>query len=367
MKKIFFIILVLLSVCCVQAYADGVDSVLDSEARNSIQKIFDNAEIEFNALDVIDKLNSGDFTVEFDSIIKYFKINVTKIFKGDLVFITHIFILVMLSALIENMYTTIKSDRTVNLVVTGIVVLSLINLTYDVAEFSIQMIDRLIMFINSLIPTLMTFLATSGKIGTSGVLNPIMIGVSSVISLIIKSFVIPMSIIGLVLKLTGDVTEKKYLVNFGNQLYKLLKWTLGLVFTIYVGIISIVGVAAPKVDEITLKTTKYAVGSFIPYVGGMLADSVDLILACSTVVKNSVGIAGLAGIISIVAVPCIKIVVKVIIINILSVTVSPVAGKAVVSSINNVSAYLGILLGMLVVVSIMYILSITVIIFVGGA
>ena len=119
--------------------------------------------------------------------------------------------------------------------------------------------------------------------------------------------------------------------------------------------------------KITLKTTKYAVGSFIPYVGGMLADSVDLILACSTVVKNSVGIAGLAGIISIVAVPCIKIVVKVIIINILSVTVSPVAGKAVVSSINNVSAYLGILLGMLVVVSIMYILSITVIIFVGGA
>lgn len=367
MRKIILMILLFLILISGQVCADGVDSVLDKETRNNIKNTFENAGVEFDALDIIDKLNSGDFKVEYKSIAEYVKINVANEFKENFAFISHIFILVMLSALIDNVQLTAKNDKVLNLVVTGVVVLSLITVTYDIAEYSIHMIDRLILFINSLIPTLMTLMATSGKIGTSGMLNPVMIGVSSVISLIIKSFVVPLSIIGLMLKLTGDITNKTYLVNFGNQLYKLLKWTLGLVFTIYVGIISIVGVAAPKVDEITLKTTKYAVGSFIPYVGGMLADSVDLILACSNVVKNSVGIAGLVGILSVVAIPCIKIAVKVISVNILSVAVSPVSGKAVVSSINNVSACLSILLGMTVVVSIMYILSITVIIFIGGA
>lgn len=367
MKKIILIILLFLSVLWGHVYADGVDSVLDNNTREDIRNSFENAGIEFDALNIIDKLNSGDFTLEHEGIVEYIKTNVYKELKENFSFISHIFVLVMLSALIDTVQLSVKKYRTINLVVTGIVVLSLITVTYDIAEYSIQIIDRLILFINSLIPTLMSLVATSGKISTSGILNPVMIGVSSLISLIIKSLVVPLSFIGLVLKLTGDITEKTYLINFGNQLYKLLKWILGLVFTIYVGIISIIGVVAPRVDEITLKTTKYAVGSFIPYVGGMLADSVDLILACSNVVKNSLGIAGLVGIFSVVTIPCIKIMVKVIVVNILAVVVSPVSGKAVVNSINNVSSCLSVLLGMTVAVSIMYILSITVIIFIGGA
>ncbi|MEE1043403.1 MAG: stage III sporulation protein AE, partial [Clostridia bacterium] len=324
-------------------------------------------EIDIDALDLIDKLNSGDFNLDTKNIFDYLIKILSKSFKDNIGFVTGIFVLVMLSSLVDNVHTSFKNEKSAHLVITGVVVLGLIKVVTDVTTFSVEMIDRLILFINSLLPTLMTLMATSGKIGTSGILNPLMIGVSSVISLVIKSYVIPVSIIGLALKLTGLVTEKNYLENFGIQLYKLLKWILGLVFTVYVGIISIIGVAAPKIDEITLKTTKYAVGSFIPYVGGMLADSVDLILVCSEVVKNSVGIAGLLGIISIAVIPCVEIAVKVILTNLMAVMVSPVAGKNVVNSVNCVSACFSVLLGMMVAVSVMYVLSVTVIIFVGGA
>jgi len=369
MKKRFFILCLFLifTYTNTYVYADGIDDAFDAERKNQINESFENAEIDLNPIEIIEKLNSGDFNIEYENIFQYLKIKLTETFKDDFSFLINIFLLVIISSLVESLQSAFKNDKTVNLVVTGIVVLSTINLTYSVAEFCTQMIDRLIMFINSLIPTLMSFLASSGKIGTSGILNPIMLGVSSVISLVIKSFVIPLGIIGLCLRLTGDITDKKHLNNFGNQIYKLLKIFLGLIFSIYVSIISIVGVSAPKIDEITLKTTKYAVGNFIPYVGGMLADSVDLILNCSSVVKNSVGIAGLIGIVSIVAVPCIRMTVKLILINILSFTVSPVAGKSILNSINNISSYLGILLSMMVVVSVMYILSVTVIIFIGGA
>lgn len=367
MKKIIFVMLIVLCFFQIIVCADGVDEVLDSNMKENIENTFEDAGLEYNALDIIDKLNHGNFDIKFDSIWKYIKTNFSNSFKENFGFVSSVFVLVMLSALIENIQISTKNDPLIKMVVTCAVILGLINVTYEIAEYSIEIIDRLILFINSLMPTLMTLIATSGKIGTSGMLNPIMLGVSSVISLIIKSFIVPLCMIGLVLKLTGDVTSKTYLTNFGNQIYKLLKWTMGLVFTIYVGIIGVVGVATPKVDEITLKTTKYAVGNFIPYVGGMVADSVDLLLACSSVVKNSVGIAGLIGIFSIIALPCLKVAVKVISVNLLAVVVSPVAGKEVISSINNISACVGILLSMNVVVAIMYILSVTVIIFIGGA
>lgn len=367
MKKIIYMILIVFTLFNRFVYADSVDDVLNYEMKSSIENTFKSAGIEYDALETIDKLNHGEFDISYENIWEYIKKNISLAFKENFGFISHVFVLIILSALIENIQLSVKNDSLIKMVVTCVVLLGLITVAHEITEYSIEIIDRLILFINSLIPTLMTLLATSGKIGTSGVLNPVMLGVSSVISLIIKSFVLPLSMIGLVLKLTGDITEKVYLTNFGNQIYKLLKWTLGLVFTVYVGIIGIIGVAAPKVDEITLKTTKYAVGNFIPYVGGMVADSVDLILACSTVVKNSVGIAGLIGIFSIIAIPCIKIAVKVISVNILAVIISPVAGKNIINSVNNISACLSILLGMNVVVSIMYILSVTVIIFIGGA
>ena len=367
MKKIILMIFTFLMILDVGVYAYGINDVMDADMKNNIQESFEHTFVDTDVLDLIERLNSGDFSVEDYNVLEKLKKVVTDNFRNNTGFVFVVFVMVMLSALIDNIHTSFKNEKAAHQVITGVVILSLITITTDVSGFAIHMIDKLILFINSLLPTLMTLVATSGKVGTAGILNPVMVGISSVISLVIKSFVVPLCIMGLAVKLTGIITEKKYLENFGDQLYKLIKWTLGLIFTIYVGIVSIVGVVSPKVDEITLKTTKYAVGSFIPYVGGMVADSVDLILACSEVVKNSVGIAGLIGILSVVVIPCIEIAVKVILINLLGVVISPVAGNPVLKSVNSVSSCFSILLGMVIVVSVMYILSVTVIIFVGGA
>ena len=351
----------------VHVYSYGVEDVLDSQKRLELEKTFELADMDIDALEIIDKLNRGDFSINDKGFWKKILVNIKEEFLKSFTFITPVFAVIMLAAIVDNLNIGLKNNDAAEFVISGIIVLSLIGVTYEITEYSLQLTDRLILFINSLIPTLLTLLATGGNVSTSGALSPIMLGVSSVISLILKSFVIPLSLIGLAVKVTGDITKKAYLENFGNQVQKILKWALGLVFTVYVGIIGIIGVVAPEIDSITLKTTKYAVGNFIPYVGGMVSDSVELILACSGVVKNSVGIVGLIAILAIVVIPCVKIVVKIICLNVFSLVVSLVAGKGTVNMINYISNSLSFLLGTNIVVSIMYILSIAVIIFVGGA
>ncbi len=367
MKKIFCIFCVFLSLISVQVYADGFDDVLDSEMRDNIENAFEASGVEIDAIDIINKLNNGDFNIGVKNIGTYIKNILGDLLKENVGFGLTAFILIMLASIIENMNQSFNENKTINLIIMAVVVLSLTGVINSISEYSVQFIDNLILFINSLTPTLMLLLASSGKTGTAGVLNPVMIGVSSVIVLFVKSFVVPLNTISLVLKLTGCITDKNHLTNFGNQIQKILKWALGLVFTIYVGIIGVVGVAAPKVDDIAVKTAKYAISNFIPYVGGMAADSVELILNCSSVVKNSVGIAGLICILLIAAIPCLKILVKLIVINILGFFVSPIAGKNIMEVINSISSGIGILFAMNIVVSIMYIISVTVIICIGGA
>ena len=47
-------------------------------------------------------------------------------------------------------------------------------------------------------------------------------------------------------------------------------WILGVILTIFVGLISVEGSLSSSVDGITAKTTKAAVSSFIPVVGKIL-------------------------------------------------------------------------------------------------
>ena len=368
-KLIFFTILIYLISFVV--YAGTFDGVFTDKVKSEVRQSFEIIENDFissiDAIEMIERLNEGDYTVEFSRLPEYIKNGFLNELKGNFNFFLKITVIILLVSLVENMSENISGKSILAISCSSVVVLNLIDVFYDISGYATQTIDRLILFINSLTPTLLTTLAGSGRVVSAGMLNPIMLGVSSVITLIIKSVLIPLITVGLALKLTVSVTDKRHLLNLGNQIYSLVKWLTGFMLTLYAGIIAVVGAAAPSVDEITLKTAKYAVGSFVPYVGSMLSDSVELVLNCSSVVKNSIGIVGLIGILTVVALPCLKIVVKILLFNLLSVLVAPVSGKGVLDALNNISSCLNILLGFVFVVSVMYILSITVIIYVGGA
>ena len=366
MKKFCFVLAVLCFLN-VSVFANGVDDVLDPDMQDNIINSFEASGVEFDALETIDKLNRGDFDIGFGGIINQVKSIARDLLKENLGFGITLFALIMLASVIINVNESFSEEKPVNLVVLAVVVVSMLGTVNKVCEYTTQFVDNLILFVNAYIPTIMMLLASSGKVGTAGVLNPVMIAFSSVIILIVKNFIIPLNIISFVLKLAGCITEKQHLKNFGEQIQKILKWLLGFIVTIYVGIIAIVGVAAPKVDDMTLKTAKYAISNFIPYVGGMVADSVDLIFACSSVVKNSVGIAGLIVILLMAAVPCLKVLAKLIVLNVVGFFVSPVAGKNIIESLNNMSSCIGVFFAVNIILSVMYIISITVIIFIGGA
>ena len=57
MKKIILILFIFLNFIFIYVSADGVDDAFNNEVKSNVENAFDNANIEFDAIETIDKLN----------------------------------------------------------------------------------------------------------------------------------------------------------------------------------------------------------------------------------------------------------------------------------------------------------------------
>ena len=232
----------------------------------------------------------------------------------------------------------------------------------DLISLITNTIQNLVGFMNTLVPLLITLMIYTGNIATSSLLEPIILFIIGFISNIIVSLILPGVSIITALIIVSKLSDKIQINKLAKFLKSSIVWFLGIVLTIFVGVISIEGTLASSVDGITAKTAKAAVSSLIPVVGKILGDSVDSVLGCSLVLKNALGVVGVIVIIGICAVPIIKLSILTIIYNILSAIIEPLADEKIVKLLEEFSDIFKILLGILCSVSVLLIVGTTLVI-----
>jgi stage III sporulation protein AE len=91
----------------------------------------------------------------------------------------------------------------------------------------------------------------------------------------------------------GNLTETIKLNRFQGFLTSLFKWSVGIVFTLFTGFLSIQGITAGRYDSVSIKATKFAVKSYIPIIGSYISDGMDFLVLGSVLVKNTIGLVGI--------------------------------------------------------------------------
>jgi stage III sporulation protein AE len=135
-------------------------------------------------------------------------------------------------------------------------------------------------------------------------------------------------------------------------------WGLGIVLTIFVGIVSLEGTIATTVDGITVKTAKFMFSNGVPVVGKLLGDSIDTILRSTVVLKDVVGIVGVIILLALLLTPIVKILIFLFMYNITSILIQPFAESRIVKSLEEVSEGIKIVLALVLTVNIMFIIGI---------
>ena len=146
-----------------------------------------------------------------------------------------------------------------------IVTIIMANFT-DILKSVEETIQNLVGFSGSLVPLLVTLMTYTGSITTTAVIEPILLFMIEFITNMIKTLVIPIISIITVLIIISKITDKVQISKLGNFLKSSVVWALGIILTIFVGVVSLEGSLTSSVDGVTAKTAKAAVSSLIPIV-----------------------------------------------------------------------------------------------------
>ena len=155
----------------------------------------------------------------------------------------------------------------------------------DIVNESIQ---SLVGFMNSLIPILITLMITTGSIVSANLIQPIILFLITFIGNFIIGVILPFVLISTALGVISKISDRVQIDKLSKFFKTSVVWILGVVLTIFVGVVSVEGSLSSSVDGITAKTAKAAVSSFIPVVGKILGDAVDTVIGCSSILKNAI-------------------------------------------------------------------------------
>lgn len=256
-----------------------------------------------------------------------------------------------------------KSISQITYYVQYILIVTLIMSNFaDIINLAKTTIQNLVGFSYTLLPILLTLMMTTGSIASASAVQPVLLFLITFIGNIITTFLLPLILIGTALSIVSKVSDKVQIDKLAKYFKTSVVWVLGIVLTIFVGVLSLEGSLTSSVDGITAKTAKAAVSNFIPVVGKILGDAVDTVIGCSNILKNAVGIVGVIVVIGICILPIIKLSILTITYYIAGALCQPIADDKIVSLLSGMGDTFKVLLAMLISVSVMLMIGITLVI-----
>ena len=115
----------------------------------------------------------------------------------------------------------------------------------------------------------------TGSITTTSILEPIILFMINFIGNIVQNILIPVILVITAISIISKISDNVQVERISKFLKSNTIWFLGIVLTIFVGIVSLEGTLASSVDGITAKTAKSIVSSAVPVVGKILGDIVE--------------------------------------------------------------------------------------------
>ena len=117
------------------------------------------------------------------------------------------------------------------------------------------------------------------------------------------------------------------------------------------------GISAGSYDGVSIRATKYAIKSYVPFLGGYISDGFSLIMASGVLIKNAVGFSGLIVMFLTVISPIIKIVLCKLGLSLVSGIVESVADKRVTGFLSETSKSLSMLSSTIIAFTFAYLIS----------
>ena len=309
----------------------------------------------------LQELINGDIEQDIGSFFNVF----LSLFFDNIIDIIPILCMIVAIAILCSLLSNFKSSiggggvkDVIHFLCYGVVIIIISAL---ITECVIQVTDTLQSLkvqMEIIFPILLTMITAVGGFTSVSVFQPSVIILSTVIVEIFSYVILPLFIVAFVFTIVNNMSGSTSFNKFVEVAQSSFKWIIGIIFTIFFAFLSINGLIASVYDGIYIRTAKYTMKSYIPYVGGYMSDGLDILLSSSVLIKNAVGTCGLILLIATVLIPLVKMIVVNFGLKITGAILEPISDKRISNFVFSIGKILNMLIACLVSISIMYFLTV---------
>lgn len=323
----------------VESVKDAVDKAVQE---GDLQKVFD-----LSTYDLLQDVAKGNPLDQLKGIPKGIGALLGKELKANIGLILELLAVFILSAIIKGLQTDEKgiSSSATQLAVSGtmaVIAAASFGAIVTVAKDAIESMQTLA---SVAMPALVAMMAASGRIVSVAAFQPIMLlGVNGACH-ILKNILLPLAVMAGILFLVNSISDRFKLKNLAKFIKSCATWGTGTLTLIFSLALTVQRIASSSVDQVTLKTAKFAIGTFIPVAGKNMSDAAEALLACANAARNATGILTILGLGVVVIIPFIKIFVIMMAFKLAAAVGAPTGNEAICDALDDSAGCMSVMLG----------------------
>lgn len=316
---------------------------------------------EFSLVRTFEDLKSGKLSLKPENLGRTLLTLLGQQILGTAPLIGKLLILAVLGAVLGQLQSAFDGSAAKTArVMTYLVLLSLAITTFKEAlVIATGTIDQMVGLMQTMFPVILTLLITMGNLTSAALFKPLILGSLTVLATIIKTVILPLFFLAAVIKLFNQISEQFKLSKLAGLFEFAGKLSIGIIMTVFIGVMTVQGVTGGVADSVVFRTAKYS-ADLIPVVGKFFKDAVELVITSGLLLKNAVGIVALLAIIVICLGPLIKILAMIFVFRLSAALIEPLGEKSLADCLQEMSKSLVFVLVSLASVAIMFFMAVAV-------
>ena len=278
-----------------ESVSEGISQALGTLDLDGLgNAVTDSEWFQGDAASLLKELAGGKAVLSGEQVLKWLLAEAAGVFRSSLWRMTRLLVPALLVAATEQFSNPKnaagKAARYAGLIMTmGFLVADM----REHVALSNQTVSEMAGLMQAIFPLMVTLLAAVGGTASSAFYQPAVMAAAGTMTTLVQNVTMPFAVSVAVLTMVGGVSESLRVSKLCRLFRQVADWTLGFGFTVFIGVMTVQGLGVAAVDDVSIRTAKYAMDNFIPIVGGMFADTVDTLVGCSLLIQNAVGVLGL--------------------------------------------------------------------------
>lgn len=269
-------------------------------------------------------------------------------------------IVTVLTALAETLGDTVKKGSTAKVyelicVLAGVAAIS--PAICAVLENTAQSLSEGANFMKCFVPVFAGVAAAGGHITSASGYNVLVLMISDIAIQVANGMLMPMLGMCLCLAIVDASCSALSLKGLLEGVKKLVTWGLGLIMTVFTGLLSIQSIVGTSADSLGTKTAKYVISNCVPVVGGAVSDAYSTVRGSIVLLRNGIGGVGIAVLAIMLLPPIISLIIYKVVVSAASAAADIFGAQKLSKLFGNVGSVLSAAMGVLVCFTLMFIIS----------